>query len=219
MCIRYAVGTGRAIDYGRLIGAEIADEEWPQELDTFPGTEAPVVIVDGGANRKELVKAVWGLQPRWAKEPDFGTKSAYNARSETIAEKPAFREAFRRRRCVVPLDAFYEQSGGHWWKFSRRDGETMGVAGLYEEPNERATARTFTLVTTKPTDLALSVGHDRMLVILEKEEVEVWLSRDAHPDHLNALMTPCAEDLLVVEDAGSNKRKKPEGPSDQDALF
>jgi putative SOS response-associated peptidase YedK len=94
----------------------------------------------------------------------------------------------------------------------------MGVAGLYEDPVNGAEHRTYTLVTTKPTELALSVGHDRMLVILEPEEAEVWLSQEPDPDHLNALMTPCAEDLLVVEDAGSNKRKKKESEGQEPLL-
>ena len=72
---------------------------------------------------------------------------------------------------------------------------------------------------SQPTELALSVGHDRMLVILEPEEVAVWLAEDADPEHLRALMTPCAEDLLVVADAGSNKRGKAKPPEGQDSLF
>lgn len=219
MCIRYDVDTGRAIRYSKILRAWIPEEDWREGLDTFPGYIAPVVVPDWTRKVKELVPAAWGLQPAWATDPKWGAKYAYNARSETIEEKPAFKQAFRRRRCVIPLEGFYEQSRGHWWRFRRRDGETMAVAGLYEEPSELAPTRTYTLVTTQPTELALSIGHDRMLVILEPEEVEVWLAEDADPEHLRALMTPCAEELLVVADAGSNKRSKPPTPTDQDSLF
>jgi putative SOS response-associated peptidase YedK len=129
-----------------------------------------------------LDRYTWGLVPSWAKDPTIGNK-LFNARGETVAEKPSFRTAFAKRPCVIPVDGFYEwdRRGGtkepHF--FTRTDDDVMLLAGLFELPRERPgedapRRRTCTVITTSPSD-DLNGIHDRMPVILEPSEVEVWL--------------------------------------------
>jgi putative SOS response-associated peptidase YedK len=123
----------------------------------------------------------WGLIPAWAKDLSIGNK-LINARSETAAEKPSFREAFARRRCLIPADGFYEWSRRGDKKqpfyFQMKDGEPFGIAALWErweggdEPLE-----TCTLLTTEANELLASY-HDRMPVILKPEDYGVWLDAD-----------------------------------------
>jgi putative SOS response-associated peptidase YedK len=126
-------------------------------------------------DQREFVWAQWGLVPRWAKDPKIGN-SMINARSESAAEKPAFRDAFRRRRCLVAADGFYE------WKklgaktkqpyyFHMRDGRPFGFAGLWERCGELESC---TILTTTPNELCATV-HDRMPVILSPNDYDRWL--------------------------------------------
>jgi putative SOS response-associated peptidase YedK len=121
----------------------------------------------------------WGLVPHWAKDPTIGNRLA-NARGESVAEKPAFREAFRKRRCLVPADGFYE------WKtegrtkqpyyFSRVSGEPLALAGLWESwrAPDGSILRTVGLITTAANALMEPI-HERMPVILEPEDWAGWL--------------------------------------------
>ena len=147
----------------------------------------------------------WGLVPHWSKDekPSFST---INAKAETLAEKPTFREAWRKgRRCVVPLDAFYE------WKMlpngkkqpyaiTRVDGGLMALAGLWESKilADGAILRSFTIITTAANEL-LAQLHDRMPVILAVEDVPHWLGEtEASFDEIAALMRPCPADWLEM---------------------
>lgn len=130
----------------------------------------------------------WGLVPSWAKSTAVSNR-LFNARAETIAEKPSFRAAFARRPCVVPVDGFFEwdhrpgrNSQPHY--FSRVDGEPLVLAGLYEhwrdpEAVEVAPVVTCTIITTSPND-DLEGIHDRMPVILELNDVTTWLDVTSH---------------------------------------
>ncbi|HEX8440996.1 SOS response-associated peptidase [Archangium sp.] len=137
----------------------------------------PVVINDGA---RMLDAYRWGLIPSWAKEASIGNK-LINARGETVAEKPSFRSALKRRRCLVLVDGWFE------WKqstkpktpfyFHREDGRPMAFAGLWEEwnaPDTGEVLRTCTLITTGPNRLMAPI-HDRMPVILSPEAQELWL--------------------------------------------
>jgi len=139
---------------------------------------AAVRIAPGGATR-ELVVLHWGLVPFWAKDPGIGARMI-NARSETVAEKPAFRHAFRRRRCLVAADGFYEwqkQNGGKQPYYIRvRSGGPFAIAGLWErwEGADGTSIGSCTLLTTTPNDLMRSL-HDRMPVILPPADYARWL--------------------------------------------
>jgi putative SOS response-associated peptidase YedK len=137
----------------------------------------PVVINDG---ERMLDAYRWGLIPSWAKEAAIGNK-LINARGETVAEKPSFRSALKRRRCLALVDGWFE------WKqstkpktpylFRRKDGRPMAFAGLWEEwtaPDTGELIRTCTLITTGPNPLMAPI-HDRMPVILSPEAQELWL--------------------------------------------
>ncbi len=135
-------------------------------------------VIRKGPGGLEEATLRWGLIPSWAKDPKIGVQ-CINARAETISEKPSFREAFQKRRCLVPADGFWE------WetigkkkipcKFARPDNEEFCMAGLWEAWNSpEGILETFTIITTSPNELVRSV-HDRMPVILSPDEGEVWL--------------------------------------------
>ena len=153
---------------------------------------------DGG---DEWALFYWGLIPSWAKDPSIGAKMI-NARAETAPEKPSFRSAFKRRRCIVPMDGFYEwqKAGGskipHF--IHQPDRLPFGVAGLWEvwhSPDGGAVA-SCTLLTTEPNRFMATL-HNRMPVILDPQDYEQWL-HDDRPDQLRHLLRPCADDLLTA---------------------
>lgn len=128
---------------------------------------------------RELAVLHWGLIPFWAKDPAIGARMI-NARSETVAEKPAFRAAFRRRRCLVVADGFYEWqklNGGKQPFYVRlRDGRPFAFAGLWEhwQGADGSEIESCTLLTTQPNDLIRPL-HNRMPVILRPKDYELWL--------------------------------------------
>jgi putative SOS response-associated peptidase YedK len=160
-----------------------------------PPTDAlPVVRLKDGRRQLSLIK--WGLVPNFAKDAKEGAK-LINARAETVADKPAFKGAFRHRRCLVPADGFYE-----WQKLSPKekqpyfitlkDKEPFAFAGLYENwiPREGPRLETFTIITCAPNAL-LSPIHDRMPVILTREAWGAWLGEELlSPDRLKSLLKP-----------------------------
>lgn len=131
---------------------------------------------------REMSFLKWGLIPSWAKDSSIGAK-LINARSETVTEKPSFREAFKRRRCIIPADGFYEwqRTGGRKqpFFFHMRDDWPFGFAGLWNKwKNEDGEViESCTILTTEANELLRRV-HDRMPVILTPEDYEVWLDDD-----------------------------------------
>jgi putative SOS response-associated peptidase YedK len=151
----------------------------------------------------------WGLVPSWAKDLASGAKMI-NARAEGIAERPAFRQALVKRRCVIPVDAFYEwqarpgQKAKLPWAVRRTDGRPMAMAGLWEvwwdreAPGGTDPVRTCTIVTTRAND-ALSDIHQRMPVVLGSDAVNRWLDPTLQDRaELQALLAPAASDLLAA---------------------
>ncbi len=139
---------------------------------------AAVRVVAEGTIR-EMVMLHWGLIPFWAKDPKIGSRMI-NARSETAAEKPAFRTAFRQRRCLVVADGFYEWQKTNGTKqpfyIRLRDARPFAFAGLWEHwkgPDDRV-IESCTLLTTQPNDLLRQV-HNRMPVILKPKDYDLWL--------------------------------------------
>jgi putative SOS response-associated peptidase YedK len=162
----------------------------------------PVVRLDD-EGRRSLDLLRWGLIPFWAKDPAIGMR-CINAMAETAAAKPAFRDAFRRRRCLVPVDGFYEWQKRPTGKkqpyaIISADGKPFAMAGLWEnwkEPQSGETVRTFTIITGPPNELVAPI-HNRMPVILPPSHWRAWLGEDPAPaEELQTLLQPYPADLM-----------------------
>jgi len=165
-----------------------------------PTQSVPVALNDGTAEAKDLR---WGLVPYWAKDVKIGSRMI-NARSETLVDKPSFRESYRKRRCLVFADSFYE-----WKRLSEKEKQPMRVqmkseapfamAGLWDtwKTPEGDRLSTFTVITTAPNGLMAPI-HNRMPVILAEDSYDTWLrSDDDVPDAaLQALLAPYPEEEM-----------------------
>ena len=179
---------------------EINDADYRPRYNVAPTD--PHWIVRMQYEDREILSAKWGLVNTWAKDAKRAAKQI-NARSETISTNAAFREAFGKRRCVVPADGFYEWIGAGATRqpiwFHRPDGKLLLFAGLYESwPATHDTwQRTFTIITTAPNSVVSAV-HDRMPVILNGDDVDYWLDpREDDTEALKALLAPAPDDLLA----------------------
>lgn len=164
----------------------------------------PIAAVPNDGENK-IDHFIWGLIPSWAKDPKIGNR-LINARGETVAEKPSFRAAYKRRRCLILADGFYE-----WVKFPAQktkvphyiqleSKEIFSFAGLWEEWHgpDGSAVRTATIITTSPNEL-VSKLHNRMPVILKEEDYPKWLSQDEKPkDELLDLLSPYPTEEMVA---------------------
>jgi putative SOS response-associated peptidase YedK len=188
-------------ELAEIFDAENLVDDEGGHFNVAPTDEAAVVVQR--AERRAVVRYRWGLVPHWADDAKIAGRT-FNARAETIAMTPAFRDAFRRRRCLVPVDSFYEwrrENGIRQpYRILRPDSQPLVLAGLWagrRDPGDGSVRRTFTIVTTtaNPTIAAL---HDRMPVILERGAWATWLGADgADPAELHALLVPSPEPLDV----------------------
>jgi putative SOS response-associated peptidase YedK len=162
-----------------------------------PTDSLAVVRFNPQTRARSLDLLRWGLVPLWAKDLSFGPK-CINARSETIASNNIFKDAFERRRCLVPADGFYEwqKQGGKTtqpYAIVPQQGEIFAFAGLWERwknPADGSIVRSFTIVTGKPNLLCAPI-HERMPVILPRETWPLWLGEsEANPKALLALLQP-----------------------------
>ena len=140
------------------------------------------------ADEREMKFFKWGLIPSWAKDAAMGAR-LINARSETVEEKPAFREAFKKRRCIIPADGFYEwqRTGGRKqpFFFHLRDDRPFGFAGLWDKwkSQEGKVIESCTILTTGSNEVLMPI-HDRMPVILNPEDYDLWLDEDVRKSDL-----------------------------------
>jgi len=158
--------------------------------------------------QRQCVLLRWGLIPSWAKDPAIGNR-LINARAETAAEKPAFRAAFRRRRCLVAADGFYEwQRTGKRkqpYFFRLRDDRPFAMAGLWEawEGPDHSFLESCTLLTTEPNELMRPI-HNRMPVILPAGDYDGWLDPARKtPEQISPLLKPYAGGDLMAEPVGT----------------
>lgn len=172
-----------------------------------PTQPVAVVRMNPQKAEREWALTYWGLIPSWSKDPSIGARMI-NARSETVTEKPAFRAAFKRRRCLVPANGFYEWQkqgkGKQPFYITTPDGAPFAIAGLWEywEGADGSALESCTLLTTSANTLMAPL-HDRMPVIVAPEDYAQWLGtgRDENPqalDQLQHLLRPYAEDGLVA---------------------
>ena len=168
----------------------------------FPGQ--PITCVIRKEERNELVCLHWGLIPSWAKDPAIG-RTLNCARAETIAAKPSFRSAFKKRRCLIVADGFYE------WKtegkkkspayFHLKSGRPFGFAGLYETWHgpDKTEVRSCAMITTEPNALLQPI-HDRMPVIVPKDREHVWLDdKTEDPNILLSILKPYPAEAMDIK--------------------
>lgn len=173
-----------------------------------PSQQVPIVRLPLTESRpqmsgREMTLVRWGLIPAWAKDPAIGNRMI-NARAETVAEKPAFREAFARRRCLVPADGYYE-----WQRVGRgkqpccirmRDGRPFAFAGLWEQwtrPDGKV-VETCAILTTEPNETLRPI-HDRMPVILDPDNYDLWLDPGVRSEEkLRPLLGPYPGEEMTI---------------------
>ncbi len=178
MCGRYTLSTP-ADELALLF--DISD--LPMVLPRYnmaPTQQAAVVRVTAPGEPRRLDLLKWGLIPYWAKEAAIGNRMI-NARAESVAEKPAYRTSFKNKRCLIPADGFYEWKKEGKMKqpylIHRQDGKPFAFAGLWStwrDPEKSQQVETFTILTTEANDL-LRPLHDRMPVIIDRENFDLWL--------------------------------------------
>jgi putative SOS response-associated peptidase YedK len=170
-----------------------------------PTEDFAIVRRNPNTGERALDRLRWGLVPWWSKEARL-PYATFNAQGETIQDKPAFRDAWRRgQRCILPLDAFYEwQTIGAKQKqpyaVARRDGALLAIGGLWELTKlpDGTILRSFTIITTPPNGL-LEPFHNRMPLVLAPDDVAAWLGEgDAKPEQIAALLKPCPEEWLTL---------------------
>lgn len=202
MCSRYLLKLGDAINLSKRLGiplALLADTR--DRYNVAPATGVTAFRRAPTSGALECTTLHWGLIPAWTRDRTPAGAPLINARSETVAEKPSFRTAWRDgRRCVVPLTGFYEwEKVGRArlpWLFTRRDGAPLGFAGLWEswtDPTDGVAIESCTVLTTSPNPLLARI-HDRMPCLLDEDTAARWLEPTL-PDPA-ALLRPYPEDRL-----------------------
>lgn len=203
MCGRFASTTppDALASYFDAVAPDIDDDEVRADYNVAPTRDVPTVRVREGERHVDYLR--WGLVPRWAKDLRIGSKMI-NARSETVATKNSFRSAFKKRRCLVSADGFYE------WKrlddstkqpmfIHRVDGDPLAFAGLHERWTDAEGLREFhtcTIITTTANAMMEPI-HNRMPVLLAPGDWDRWLDPDNDDvEDLERLLTPAPDSLL-----------------------
>ena len=228
MCGRF-VQARPSHELASLFDASIDDNSTEPAARFNIAPSANVIVLEERHEERILTSSLWGLIPSWAKDPSIGQKLS-NARSETVWEKPSFRSAIRSSRVIVPVDGFFEWSPArkdgprgstgrplkepHF--FSRRDGESMLLAGIssrWQNPLDASDQRSTMCLLTTSANRTMSPVHHRMPVVLETEDVEHWLTatKEDSEAELSALLRPCADHVLhqrVVSTEINNARNE-----------
>jgi putative SOS response-associated peptidase YedK len=178
MCGRYRLSRRKEMieEYFSTVSGE---DDWNPRYNIAPTQPVPVIRQNPKEPRRELSLLRWGLIPSWAKDSSIGAQTI-NARTETANTKPAFRDALKSRRCLIPADGFYEwqrrDKAKQPYCFEVNDGELFAFAGLWDrwkDPNGQW-IKSCSILTTTPNAVASSV-HDRMPVILDPDNYDLWL--------------------------------------------
>jgi len=193
MCSRFEQEVA-AKTLASLLGFDL-DVLLPPQTNVAPTQMVSVVRTSPATGQPELARLRWGLVPAWAREMSVGNKM-FNARAETVDEKPSFRKAFRARRCLIPASGFYEwkQEGGRKqpYRIGLQGRAPFAMAGLWEcwQPPEGAAVESCAILTCGP-NVFMQTIHDRMPVILEPAACGRWLQPgDEHVNALKALLLP-----------------------------
>lgn len=201
MCGRYVLIKTNELG-NRFNISKILDDIQPS-YNIAPSQYMPVVVRQS-PNSIKIMK--WGLIPSWAKDPAIGFK-LINARAETISTAPSFRASFLRRRCLVPSDGFYEWKATgdskHPYYFRPKDNSTFAFTGLFDiwKDAEGREIYSYTIITTEPNTVVRPV-HNRMPVILHKEDEDSWLDESSQPEKLLRLLKPIEPEYLECYEVG-----------------
>ena len=210
MCGRFTLRTSLNVLLQQFAIEMLPDQQllFEPRYNIPPTVDIPVIRYADEKRRLSLMR--WGLLPSWTKDPKK-TPLLNNARAETVAEKPSFRTAFKKRRCLIPVDRFYE------WKtigkakqpyyFRRQDERPFAFAGLWETWND---IESCTIITTEANELMAPIHH-RMPVVLATNDYDEWM--DPAAADLATLLLPCPADELIcypVDPVVNNSRN--EGP-------
>lgn len=199
MCGRFTLTVDPRDLLDAFPGISIPDEYHPRY--NIAPTQPVAVITNSGDNKLQYFQ--WGLVPFWAKDPSIGN-NLINARAETLSIKPAFKNAFRRRRCLILADGFFEwqsvtgQKTKQPFYFQLSDKQPFGFAGLWEtwHDSNGNDLYTCTIITTQPNKV-LEPIHNRMPVILKPEDYSLWLSTDEKPGpEMESLLKPYPDNLM-----------------------
>jgi putative SOS response-associated peptidase YedK len=199
MCGRFTL-TIDALEAQREFDLELTPEKLSARYNIAP-TQPIAVLSNENPHRIEFMR--WGLIPFWAKDPGIGLRMI-NARSETLVEKPAFRQAFKMRRCLILADGFYEwqrvsgaRATSRPFYFRLREGKPFAFAGIWERwaSQEGEQIHSCAIITCAPNDCVLPV-HDRMPVILTKDAQRQWLKNSEASDLL-PLLGPISADQMI----------------------
>jgi len=174
-----------------------------RDRDSTPAvfTAAELVLVvrqNRATHRRESVAMPWGLVPSWAESAAVGNRLTH-ARAETVATKPAFREAFRQRRCLIVVDSFELPGRKKRWAITMKDGRPFGVGGIWERwQRGGAHLESCAVITTEANDMVRPI-NDRMPVIIAREDYGRWLDPELFDiEELQQLMRPYTAEELVV---------------------
>lgn len=199
MCCRYLLFRNQLKEILRHLGVS-ARGEIETRYNIAPGSDIQTVLESEAAER-ELVQLRWGFIAEW-KEAPVGP-GFVNAQAETIAEKPSFRDAFRKRRCLIPASGFYEWSKvgrrKRPWLFRMEGNTPFFLAGLWEKQKSgTATAGTCAVITTAPNQLMQPIHH-RMPAIIEMNAASAWLGAQAAPERLTELLRPFPAERMTAQ--------------------
>ncbi|MDN7227587.1 SOS response-associated peptidase [Planococcus liqunii] len=218
MCGRYSLYADYRVLLERfnIDEASFSEEDYSQSFNVAPSQQVVAVVSDGKKNRLGFLK--WGLVPPWAKDEKIGYKMI-NARAETAAEKPSFRNAFKKKRCLVVADSFYEwkrrDDGKTPMRIKLKSGEPFAFAALWEswKSPEGKTVNTCSILTTGANELMGTI-HDRMPVILTKEAEKIWLDPNVQDaEELGKLLQPFdSNELEAYEVSDAVNSPKNNGP-------
>ncbi len=201
MCGRYTLSTPADL-LVELFGLD-AVPDLPARFNIAPTQQAALVRVDPADGTRRLASLRWGLVPFWAKDAGIGNRMI-NARAETVAEKPAFRIPFRKRRCLIPADGYYEwkpvEGRKQPYYFTMKDGHPFCFAGLWDrwQPADGEPVESCAIITTGANDLGAGV-HPRMPVIIAADAYARWLDpRLTQAEALLPLLAPFPADAMTA---------------------
>jgi putative SOS response-associated peptidase YedK len=198
MCARFSLFSGSNVITTLFDLDEPAD--WEPSYNIAPTEDAPVILLNKEGNR--VFEAMrWGLVPHWSADSSGGVRMI-NARSESVAAKPAFQDSFRRRRCLIAVDGFFE------WKttgkikqpylFARADRKPFGLAGIWDRwRSDGAELRTCSILTTEANALVAQL-HDRMPVILDSTDFHAWLDPTLGAEAAQTFLAPDDDEQMVA---------------------